>query len=361
MNTYCKIFLFGAFFFLIGTLIAQEKVSKKIEKTHILSNTGKFHIDNKYGDVIINGWDKNSIEVIISISVTHKKLEQAESILDRIIPNIKEAGDFLSISSKIEDKNQSLFSRYFNKANPFTFDKSNVQIDYLVYMPENASLDITNKFGDVILSGWTGKLKVNIQHGDLWINEDITNARIKMKFGNLHSKSIAYGTIELKNGSIAIDTSKNLRILSSGTTINIDEVSTLELFSSKDEISIGSLDKINGDLRFSKVYLNNVGGKIDLTMKLADFRVLMLENEPIDISIRQESSDIKINIFNLNFEFTATLEHGLLRIPKTFKNIKTKIIDKGKKIRNISATHGKIPYGTISINGEKGVIILSEK
>jgi hypothetical protein len=54
------------------------------------------------------------------------------------------------------------------------------------------------------------------------------------------------------------------------------------------------------------------------------------------------------------------LEEGLLRLPKTFENIETQMIDKGKKIRDIKATYGNSKEGSISITGEKGAILLKD-
>lgn len=341
-------------------LLGQEKVSKKVERTYTMTNGGELYVDNKYGDITVTGWEKNSLAVTIQISVTHKKKENAKKMLDRINPQIKDAGDFVGITSEIQEKSTNIFSRYFNKANPFDFDKGNVRIDYTIHLPFGAEMDITNKFGDVIIEDWTGKLNGDVQHGDIWINENLNNADISVKYGKLRAKSINYGNIRLKNASLDMDSSRDLRLNSSGGTIKIEKVSLLELFSSKDDITIQKVRKINGDLRFTRMYLNTIEESADLTLKVTDLKVAKIYNPDVVVDLRQESSEINLNISNFEFKFNATLEQGLLRIPKSFKNVDTKMLDKGKRIREIKASYGKNPSGEISITGKKGAIQLKE-
>ncbi|WOD43289.1 hypothetical protein [Hwangdonia lutea] len=360
MFTRYKEIVFVALLMVSFSVCSQEMVTKKIEKTLEMTHTGELQLNNKYGNIIVNGWKQNSIEIIIDIKVTNKKKDNAKSLLDRIKPEFKTAGDYMSITSEISDKNKSLFSRFFNKINPIDLDKSNVEINYTINLPINAEIDVTNKFGDVILKNWNGKLKANVQHGDLWINEAITNANIDMKFGKLRTKSVDYASIYLKNGSIDIEESKDLILNTSGSTIQIDVVSDLELVSSKDEITVEQADKIHGELSFSNAQINSVENGINLIMKVAELRVYKINNPDAVVTINQESSEINIAISNLAFKFNATLEEGLLRLPKTFSNINTTVLDKSKRIREITASYGSPNLGAFRFTGKKGIITLKE-
>lgn len=360
MFTLYKKIVIIAFLAVSVSIQAQETLTKKIEKTFKLTNTGELHLDNKYGNVTINGWDENKATVTIAIKVTNKKKENAKTLIDRIEANIRTSSNYVSVVSEISEKNTSFFSRYFNKVNPFEFDKGNVEINYTIYLPINAEIDVTNKFGDVIIDNWTGKLKANVEHGDLWINDNVTNANIDMKFGKLRSKSIAYGTINLKNGSIDIENSKDLLLNTSGTNIEIDSVTDLEIKSSKDEITIESLDNIKGELKFSNVKINTVEDKIVLIMNVSELRVSKITNTTPILDINQESSEVHISITDLSFNFKANLEEGLLRLPKSFSDIKSNMLDKSKRIREITGKYGKPTTGTFTFTGRKGAIVLDE-
>ncbi|WP_136481042.1 hypothetical protein [Cognatitamlana onchidii] len=343
-----------------GTLYSQETLSKTIEKSFKLSNAGELHIDNKHGNVSFKGWKENRAKVSIEVKVSHKKKESAQELLDRIQPDIKEAGDFVSITSLISNKNKSTISSYFKKVNPFEFDKSNLDINYTIYLPTNTEIDITNKFGDVLIENWTGKLKANVEHGDLWILENLTNAKIAMKFGKLRANVISYGVVNLKNGEMDLSDSENLLLNTSGSTIELESINDLEIHSSKDEVSIDTLNNLIGQLKYSDMTINALKTKTDLNMSVSEFRINSIMSSDADVKIIQESSNIHINIANASFKFRAYLEEGLLRLPKTFENINSTLIDKGDRIREITATYGLDLSGTFDFKGEKGVIILDD-
>ncbi|WP_242204599.1 DUF4097 family beta strand repeat-containing protein [Aestuariivivens insulae] len=342
-------------------VFSQETLTKKIEKKYEISKTGELYLNNKYGNININGWDKSNVVITIDIKVTSKKKDNAKALLDRIEPKFRATTNYVSVISEITEKHTSFLSRYFNLLNPFELDKTNMEINYTLYLPKSMDIVVENKFGDVIIEHWAGKLKANVEHGDLWISEPIMNIYADMLFGKLRAKSIAHGAINLKNGNIEIDESQDLILKTSGTNIKIDKVENLKIESSKDEVVIDYLENIEGDVNFSNMQINEMDNNIDLKMKVTDFRVLKMNQPDATVNINQESSDISINVSGLSFKFNATLEEGLLRLPKTFKKIKSKmVIDKGTRIRNIKATYGVQPKSTFSFTGKKGIITLKE-
>lgn len=362
MYIYCKkILLLFIAIMSIKTAWSQEAVTKSLGKTYGLTHAGKMFLESKYGNIIINGWDKDSISIKANIKAIHKKKENAKELLDRIDPQIKIAGDFIKITSEISDKNTGFISRYFNKLNPFEPDQSNIQIDYTIYLPAGAGIEVNNMFGDIIIADWQGELKVILHHGDLWINDPVTKADIEMKFGKLRGQFIEDVNIDIKNGEVDLKEAKNLRIKSSGTTLKIEKVTELEIYSSKDEVNIEEVAGISGNLSFSNVRLHNVISNINLSMHITDFAVSKIHSKTPIMNIEQESSDINIDITGVSFNFNASMEQGLIRIPKSFSDIETNVIDENKKIRVINATYGVSPFGKLSMTGEKGIIILKEK
>lgn len=339
---------------------AQEKTSKKIEKSFKFTDNTKISIDNTYGDITINGWSKNIVQVAVSVEVNHERNNDAESLLSRIQTEIVNSGNIIKIQSVINKSNEGFFTKYFSKSSSPDLDKSNLKINVTVNAPHKAKLDITNKFGDIIVGNKNSKLKIAIEHGDLWVNDTITSANIDMKFGKISSKKISHGSITLKNGAAKIAKSDQLYITSSGSKLNIESVRLLELNSSKDEIYIKYANNLQGNLEFSKLEVDLIGDEVNLSTKIADVKLNSFKKTNPTIHLEQQSSEFNINVAGLSFKFDALLEQGLLRIPVTFKNINTEIINNSKKIRKINADYGVDATGNFTINGTKGIIIIKE-
>ena len=357
---YRKLLLFIVVFGLGLPMVAQEKVTKKLVKSYTLTNAGELHLDNKYGNVNIYGWNKEELSLTVTITVTHKKKDNAQELLNRIKPILRSSENFVSLSYEIGENNSGFFSQLFEKANPFDFDRSNVQIEYKVFLPQKAEIEVTNKFGDVFIEDWNGALQANIEHGDMWVSENLNKADITMKYGELRALNINYGTIDLKNGELDMQDSKNLRINSSGSDIEIKKITSLEFYSNKDEVNLEEVGSIYGSLKFTNLQLNRLSSDIDMNMKIAEFNLDGIVNSETSVSIEQESSEISINITDFPHEFNAILEEGLVRLPKSFRNVDSKLINKSKKLREIRATYGSNYNGKISISGKKGLVLIKE-
>ncbi|MGB5556193.1 MAG: hypothetical protein WBM83_16170 [Flavobacteriaceae bacterium] len=361
MDTLCKKLLLVALMLAFGQGIsAQSQVAKKVAKTYAMTDRGELQLENKYGNINLFGWNKNEVSVVMNIKVNHKKKETAEDLLNRINPVIRNGDDFVSISYEIAEKSSGFFANLFEKANPFDFNRSNLQIDYTVYMPSKAELKVTNTFGDVIIEDWTGNLRAKIEHGDLWMNEDLGKADIDVEYGKLKAKSINYANLTIINGELDMSDSKNLRLNSSGSDITLENVTSLEIYSNKDEVAVDEVGTIYGTLKFTTLALNHLKTSVDLNLRVADFRVSEILDPKADISIEQESSEISLNITDFPHRFDATLEEGLVRLPKSFENVDSRMLDEGKRLREIKATYGKELKGKISITGKKGAVMLKE-
>lgn len=360
MNTSYNIYMLF-FTLMVSTVMSSQKtLSKNINKTFDLTNTGELFLDNKYGDIIINGWEKDEIKISIKIEANNKKNDTPKELLDRIKPNFRVANNHINIVSEITERNTSIFSKYFKKANPFDLDKNNISINYTINLPTNATIEIINKFGDIILNDWTGKLKTTLKHGDIWITESIDNAEIDIKYGKLKTKSISSASITIKNGNIELDEAKYLNLKSNGSNIRINKVDKLDFISNKDDATFNYIHNIYGNLKFSSILIKELNKKINLTTKITDVDILKINQPNTSIKLNQTSSNININIEGLSFDFDATLEQGTLKLPKSFKNIETNMTDERNKIREIKASYGTTKSGSFSLTGKKGTITLIE-
>ncbi|MEO0570304.1 MAG: hypothetical protein AAF039_01280 [Bacteroidota bacterium] len=361
MATLYRTFLWTALLLLpVHASIAQERVSKTVERSFPLSNSGELMLENKYGNITVTGWDKDEVSVRIDIKVKHRKYDTAKELLGRINPEIKSSSGYVSVISEISNKNTGWFADFFNRTNPIDVDRSRVQIDYEVFLPKKATLKVTNRFGDLILENWTGELNTLIEHGDLWINEDLGKADIILKFGKVKARNLNYASINLKNGELDMADAKSLRLNSSGTEMTLGKVTSLEVYSNKDGIAIQEAGTIYGNLKFTTLQLEQLSQDVDLTLKIADLQVRQIMNPVTEITIEQESSDINLTVTHFSHRFEATLEQGVVRLPKSFENVDSKLLDKGRRLREIRASYGNPQKGLISIKGIKGIVTLND-
>jgi hypothetical protein len=342
----------------LGT--AQEQVSKTVEERFPLTDSGELQLENKYGNITVTGWDQDEVFMKIDIVVNRRKRDDAKDLLGRIDPKIKSSNGLVSVKSEVAQKNTGWFADFFNRTNPIDVDRSRVQINYEVFLPKKAKLNITNRFGDVLIEDWKGELRTLIEHGDLWISDNLNKADIILKFGKVRARDLNYASLNLKNGELDMENAKSLRINGSGTDMQMGTINALEVYSNKDDIKLDEAGTVYGNLKFSSLILDRLAQNADLTLKIADFKVMQIIAPKTEIHLEQESSDISLTVTDFSHRFEATLEQGVVRLPKSFENVSSDMLDKGKKLRKIEATYGKSKEGAIRINGIKGIVTLME-
>lgn len=341
------------------TALGQNKVSKEIKETTALSNNGQLFIENKYGDVFIDGWSRETIEINVEIEAKGRNLEKAKELLNRINPEIETSGNVVMIKSVISERELGFFNRYIKKVDALNTEKTNTNINYRIYLPKQTEIEVINKYGDVIITNWSGILKGDIEHGDLRVTDAISNANIAIKYGHLKANNLQDASINAKSANLTIGTSNKMKLESNGSEIRFETINNLELYSNKDRLDVNALESVYGEAKYSTISIDSVGLKANLDLHLAELRIRKCNEAPI-LNINQNTSEVYINISEANFDFTAKLEQGVLRIPKTMKNINSKVIDERNKIRNVKASYGASNQGSIDVVGYKGIIILKE-
>ena len=120
-------------------VFAQVTKSKEVKKHYSVSATGNLAIDGKYGNVHVETWDKNEVDLVVSIEVTKRSDSKAQQYLDKITIDIDDASannlSFKTIISGNLDNSGS--------------DK--IKIEYRVKVPKTLNMNLENSYGNLYL------------------------------------------------------------------------------------------------------------------------------------------------------------------------------------------------------------------
>jgi hypothetical protein len=205
---------------------------RNISKSYTVTSKDKLSIDNSFGDVVVNNWDKNEIKVDIEITVEASSDEKAQSILDRIVVTDNQSGDRISFKTNVDKINDH--ENHKNKS------KLSFHIDYTVSMPTVNPLDLTNQFGKIKMSDHKGVVNLTSKFGGLTAGnldnvDDIDVEFGDASLGNLHNGKITFkfdgrSHIDRVSGSIRINSefSGNVQF---GVDNNISDLTVNESYS----------------------------------------------------------------------------------------------------------------------------------
>ncbi|HLX92630.1 MAG TPA: hypothetical protein VKR32_13155 [Puia sp.] len=192
-----------------GTDDGVEK-RKNISKTFNVGSSDKLSIDNSFGDVVINTWDKNEFKVDIEIYAKGRTEEQAQKILDKIDVQDEQSGGIVWFKTNVghinsknhedgdDDDDDGGNSRHRGDKN------QEFHINYTVYMPASNPLKIENQFGKTTIPDFKGTADITSKFGELKAGNLDNVDQVDVEFGKGHIGNVHNGKITFKFDSKSV-------------------------------------------------------------------------------------------------------------------------------------------------------------
>jgi len=213
-----------------------EFVKKKsVNKSYNVSSSDKLSIKNSFGSVKVTTWSRNEIKVDVDIEVTANTEMLAQKMIDRISINDEKSGRDISFETNMKDINNS------------KGDKSSMEINYTISMPEGNPLKIDNDFGSISVPDFKGEIDLSSKFGSLTTGNLANIKGIHVEFGKASLANISSAPVTLKFSRV------NIARMSGAVKLNLEFCNSVRL---NIDNSLNSLDLKSS---YSTVNLKPVG------------------------------------------------------------------------------------------------------
>jgi hypothetical protein len=237
----------------------QESPSlKSYSKTYPADANDKLVIDNSYGSVVINTWDKNYFKVDVTIRASAKSESQQKDMLDDVNISDSKNGSEVAFRTDI-DKNKSIWKIIFGGGN---WGDHSLSIDYTVYMPAHNELVLRNRYGNIDLPELTGHVTVDCSYGSLHGKTLSNSSEIRERYGNIDIDKMGTTTIDLSYGNLSLGSVGKIEANASYSGININKLRESGAFNIRygGGLKIEDMDKSVNNLAVNTTYSSvNVG------------------------------------------------------------------------------------------------------
>ena len=211
-----------------NTIIGFFEKTEKFHETYEVSPGAKLHIDNVNGDIDLQVWKKNHVEVSATKKTNRDEGELAKVRIEVIV------GEVMEIRTKYLEKN------------------IHVSVDYRIKIPEQLMVQkVATSNGDIAVKGATGNIEVCTSNGDIELKELVGAVRVKTSNGDIEIRgATAVTEARTSNGDISAEipqvTKDGIGIATSNGSIDlyISEKLNADLISatSMGEVSVKDLD-----------------------------------------------------------------------------------------------------------------------
>ncbi|WP_448701029.1 hypothetical protein ACFGVR_02980 [Mucilaginibacter sp. AW1-3] len=221
-----------------------KETTKAYSKSYNIDHDDKVVIDNKWGKVTVNTWNKSEVKVEAQIRADAMETDEAQKLLDAVKIDDSKDGSTVSFTTKVEptDGNNS-WGWGTNNGKPFV---RKVYISYTIYMPSKNALQITNRFGGVELPDFDGKLTVNSTYGNFTAKKLSNTANeISSRNGATNIESLNGGQLKVQYGSLDLGTVENLNVDANVSAVKIGKIKSGATLNVKygPGVQISDLDK----------------------------------------------------------------------------------------------------------------------
>ena len=341
--------------FLIAFTISAQEITKEFHKEYT-AGTKTLDISNRYGDVVIQSWDKDQIIIDVKVTVDMSNREKAQKYLDYIDVQFSESDNLISAKTVIDDK--------------FSFtgwgDSRKFSIDYNVKMPVGTDLTLANKYGNTDIDELHGLMNLDIRYGNI--------TALKLTRGNikpLNNLSLSYGkgTIDETGwldltvryvGSIEITKSQAILLDSKYSKLSLGEASSMVGESKYDNIRIDNIKNLVLENGYTEVNIGELTKKLNYNGSYGSFSIDQIPAgfESIDVETRYMGVKLGIDE-SANYKLDAKVTYGGLKYNEdNFKNQRRIIENNSNEVSGTvgneenpsSRVNVQASYGTVRLN-----------
>ncbi len=249
----------AAIFLLAFSLTAQE-VTKDFHKEYKSGTGTTLEINNRYGHVDIQSWDKDQVVIDVKVTIQLPDRSRAEKLISYVDVQFSEGDKLIAAKTIIDEKFN--FSGWGGGSRKFS-------IDYVIKMPVGNNLNLTNRYGDSDITTLSGLVNLNIQYGNLTVD--------KLSRGNekpINKLNIAYGKASIDEAGwldlycrytrdVVITGCQALLVDSRYSGVKVTETSSVVGDSKYDKIEIEKVKNLVLQTGYSTVNVGELTKKLD--------------------------------------------------------------------------------------------------
>jgi hypothetical protein len=308
--------LLGIQLFVIFTATAAvQEYTKNLHNEYPADQNTLLIIQNKFGNVNINNWDKNEIAIDVIIKVEHRDEEKAKELLNYLNVEFSRDSNVISVITTIDDK--------FNRNISFGDSKKEFSINYEVKMPKNCKLDIENKYGNLFINEITGHAMISVKYGNLKANKIIRDntkplSEIELAYSDGFIEETEWLKLNMKYSKLEIEKSKALIAITKYSKLYITQGSSVVCESKYDVYKIGSLANFITTAAYTDFKFDEITKKIDIENRYGGFTVGFIPKDFEAIDIENEYGSVKLGIEeNASYQIVGIAKYGDINYPAT--------------------------------------------
>ncbi len=311
-----------------GTTVFAEEKTKAYNESWPVDNVSSLEIINRFGEIRINNEGGTEVTIDVLITVEAATERKTDELLNKIEVKFSKSGGTVKAETQIDADFKS---------------QKNFSIDYVINIPSDRDLNISNKYGNTIVSKLTGNGDFNVKYGNFNAYELLTpesgNLNLNMAYGDANIGKASFLNVEVSYSPITIEELNKLTIESKYSTINIEKANEINIESKYDKFAFEEVASVTATTKYSNIKIDELGSSLKVESGYGSIKVNALSSEFEFINITNSYGQISLGLDNANYSLDASCDYCGITYPEESFS--------GNKIKdgNTSTLQGQIGTG----------------
>lgn len=312
-----KLWIYLILLFLVGTAglaRAQYSETKEVKRSFAVTDGMSMVVNNKYGRVEVEVWDKDSVHVEIKMEIKERKLSRLHKALDNIHIEVSKSSRRIWAETRFGRSNSTLDNELFRiKESISRNGSSSTKVDYRIFLPAYIDLSIENKFGDVYIDDFSARLEVELSNGKLKAHNLSGYTWLKMLFGGATINKLDKGRLVSNYSNVFIRETGKMYLSSKSSEIEFEQSRNLSIDSRRDKFRIGQIDTLIAESSFTDFRIDEMSHLLDANLRYGDFQLRSIVRGFDKMRVISRMADVGL-YFNNDCAFDYEIKHSKTKL-----------------------------------------------
>lgn len=307
MKTLYRLITLSLFVFLISSATAGQGYEKEktIKKEFSVNSDAELNVENKYGGIHCNIWDKNIVSIEVYIKVEASSEKKAQRVFEQIDIEIN--------GSSSEVRAETNFSDGWSNES----GELDISINYKIFMPKTLKVTLDNNFGDVFIEETSGNTEISVGYGSFIAKKLLGDENIlDISFSSAVIDLMKNTDIEIKHSSLNLTEVSELSLESKHSGLVIDKADYAEIESQYDDITIGEISSLDIECKFSELKISKLTKSLILDNEYGGAKIKYIKPGFEEVIINSSFGGVVMGIDeDASYSIEAVMEFGDLSYP----------------------------------------------
>lgn len=321
---------------------------KKITKSFNVSSDATLKVNNRFGNITIVTWDKNTIDFEISIKVSGNKEEKVIDRINNIDVSFDSSNSMVSATTNI-GKNKNNWWNWGKRMN------LEIKINYVIKIPVTNSVDLSNDYGSINVDRLEGRAVISCDYGKITTKELLADDNI-LRFDytrDCYFDYIKSAKINADYSSFTVGKANKLDINADYTKSEVELAEDVTYNCDYGSLKVLSVNNFSGNGDYLTLRLGDVYKNANIKADYGSIKIDKIHKNLKELIINSDYTGIKVGYDPaMSFDFDITLEYSGLKGKEDWNVLKRKIESTDKYYRGFYGTENS--GSSIVINSEYG-------